>query len=330
VKPDALPAATQVEGVATQAVPPTAVPAVSIQGLSRVFGERTVIENLDLRVDEGEVHALIGPNGAGKTTLLRIIAGLLAPSAGRVEVMGQAATDSLTRSRIGWVPAGDRTFYLRISGRENLRLFARLYGLSARRARSTVDELIQALDLVEAADRPASQYSQGMLKRLGVARALLAEPRLLLFDEATHDLDPDGAQTVREMVRRMAADGVAVVWATQRLEELPGLADTVSVLQHGGAPFQGTVDRLLAEASVRSFVVRTAVPAGPPALEAIRARLGPRSSLEGTGSGLVLELAEDDHLGAVIGMLEAQGITVRSCAEKEAEIRLAFRTVTGR
>jgi ABC-2 type transport system ATP-binding protein len=314
--------------------PPEPSPVVEISRLSRAFKGTTVLTDLDLTIRPGEVHALIGPNGAGKTTLLRIVAGLLAPTTGEVRVMGHVATDSHTRSRIGWVPAGDRTFYLRISGRENLLFFARLHGLTGRRAKQRIDELLDAVDLTDAAHRPSGQYSQGMLKRLGIARALLTEPKLLLFDEATHDLDLDGAETVRKMVRATAEQGAGVMWATQRLEELPGLADTVSVIGSGGILFQGPVDRLLAEASVRSFVLRTDTPAVASDLEEVRRRLGHRSLVEpiasSDGSRLRVELGDGDRLGTVIALLEAAGTHVTSCTEQEAEIRLAFRSVTER
>jgi ABC-2 type transport system ATP-binding protein len=313
---------------------PGSMPVVAINRLSRVFQGTTVLADLDLTIHPGEVHALIGPNGAGKTTLLRIVAGLLAPTTGEVRVMGQSATDPHTRSLIGWVPAGDRTFYLRISGRENLLFFARLHGLNGGRAKRRIDELLKAVDLADAAHRPSGQYSQGMLKRLGIARALLTEPRLLLFDEATHDLDLDGAEAVRRMVRRMAEDGAGVMWATQRLEELPGLADTVSVIGGGGLRFQGALERLLAEATVRTFVVKTESSPTDTALEAVRTRLGGRSMverLEGPGAPrLRVGLGEGDRLGTVIALLEAVGVRVVSCTEQEAEIRLAFKSVTER
>ena len=186
------------------------------------------------------MHALLGPNGAGKTTLMRILSGLVDPSAGSAYVLDRRAGRSRElRALIGMVPPGDRTFYMRLSGLENLVFFARLHGLRRRAARERALELLAAVGLADAARRPISTYSHGMQKRLSFARALIADPALLLVDEATHDLDPVAAQQVRDLAAERAAAGTAVLWATQRIEELHGFADRVTVLDHGKVAFTG-------------------------------------------------------------------------------------------
>jgi ABC-2 type transport system ATP-binding protein len=200
-------------------------PVIEVEGLHRSFGSVHALKGVDLEVAPGEVHALLGPNGAGKTTLMRILSGLVDPSDGSAYVLEQRAGRSPElRAKIGMVPPGDRTFYLRLSGVENLMFFARLHGLRRRAARERAVELLDAVGLGDAGGRPISTYSHGMQKRLSFARALLSEPRLLLVDEATHDLDPVAAQQVRDLTGACARDGAAVLWATQRIEELHGFA----------------------------------------------------------------------------------------------------------
>jgi ABC-2 type transport system ATP-binding protein len=302
-------------------------PALVVRGVSRRFGDHQVLDDVSLAVPVGGVHALIGPNGAGKTTLLRMVCGLVDPDPGTIHVMGRrvGARGVDARRHVGFVPSGDRTFYLRLSGLENLEFYGRLYGLRRRAARERAHATIAAVDLVDAARRPVGTYSHGMHKRLSVARALLARPDVLIVDEATHDLDPANARLVQDLVSRSAAEGAAVVWATQRLEELRGFADEVTVLVAGRARFRGTVHDLAARALVRRYVVRlrsaeavreaaTALPPGATATPA--AELGAEHAL--------LVLAPGQILGHALAQLTRRGIDVLSCTEERSPVEQAF------
>src|SRR5262245_1142479 len=236
---------------------PACAPAIDARDVSRRFGAQLAVAVVSFGVRPGEVHALLGPNGAGKTTLLRILSGLISPSGGGVSIMGRDASRASRQLRqlVGLVPSGDRTFYLRISGLENLVFFGRLYGLGKRDARARARELLELVGLAEAAEARVGHYSHGMQKRLSLARALVPRPAVLLVDEATHDLDPAGAETVRALVRELADDGAAVVWTTQRVEEVRPLADRVTLLQKGRVCFVGSVPDLMAQTMPRRFFV---------------------------------------------------------------------------
>jgi ABC-2 type transport system ATP-binding protein len=306
------------------------VPAVEVEGLHRRFGAVDALAGVDLDVAAGEVHALLGPNGAGKTTLMRILSGLVDPTAGSAYVLDRRAGRSRElRALIGMVPPGDRTFYLRISGLENLLFFARLHGLRRRAARERSLELLEAVGLGDAARRPISTYSHGMQKRLSFARALIAEPALLLVDEATHDLDPVAAQQVRDLAAARASAGTAVLWATQRIEELHGFADRVTVLDHGKVAFAGTVAALTAVGGGDRHVIElgsaTAVP-----LLALDAALGARGRLlpaREPGQALLV-LATGVPLGSALVALVEAGAVVVSCRDERPPIERAFLAVT--
>src|SRR3954462_1804870 len=231
-------------GPMTKARDAGGVDTISVRDVERRFGDVQALRGVSLAVAAGQIHALLGPNGAGKTTLLRILTGLVEPDAGSVSLLGGA----VDKRCLGFVPSGDRSFYLRLSGEENLLFFGRLQGLSKREARLRAREALADVGLADAARRRVLAYSHGMQKRLSVARALLTEPPVLLVDEATHDLDPEAAVQVRELIRDLAANGTAVLWTTQRIEEIRGFADRVTFLAGGRVHFAGPVAELLTRA----------------------------------------------------------------------------------
>jgi len=297
--------------------------AVSVRGVVRRFGKKTALGGVDLEVRPGEIHALLGPNGAGKTTLTRIICGLVDPEVGTVHRSGT----------VGLVPSGDRTLYLRISGRENLIFFGRLNGLRTRAAKRRADDLLDAVGLAEAAKIPVGRYSHGMQKRLSVARALLTNPSLLLVDEATHDLDPAGAVQVRRLVEELAERGTAVLWTTQRVEEIRGFAHNVSFLLGGTVCFVGTVAELIARAPSQRYAVsiRNGNPAHAPDAARLQLALGIAASISAGPDGpghFLLEPAPSHAFGSAIVRLAEAGFVVTACRQETAEIESAFLALT--
>jgi ABC-type multidrug transport system ATPase subunit len=198
-------------------------PVLRIGGLTRRFGAREVLRELDLEVGRGGRLALTGPNGSGKTTLLRCVAGTVAPTAGTITVAGHDAGSLEARRAIGLSLSQERSFYLRLSGTENLRLFARFRGLSRRAATSHVDELLHELELAEIAAQRCDRCSTGQLQQLSIARALLGEPPLLLFDEPTRSLDDRARERFwGALERRPHAAVVCTTHLRADLDRLPG------------------------------------------------------------------------------------------------------------
>ena len=309
-------------------------PAVEVRALVRRYGAHGALRGVDLAVGRGEVHALLGPNGAGKTTLLRVLTGLVDPTSGTISVLGEAAGGRTARGRVGLVPAGDRSFYLRISGVENLAFFARLHGLRRRAAFARAEELLEEVGLAEAARRAVGEWSHGMQKRLSVARALLTSPPVLLVDEATHDLDPEGAERIRGLIGSLAARGTAVLWATQRVDEIRGFASAVTFLDRGVVRFAGSVEGLMAQAASRRYVIR--VRNGRPgalATEQLGTLLAGRAAVEAgaaaDGEHFRLQPGADVPLGAAIAALAAGGVDVLACRQERSEIEEAFFALAG-
>jgi len=301
------------------------------------FGRTLALSDVSLRVPRGEIHALLGPNGAGKTTLIRILAGLIQPQAGTVAVRGRQEEGSARRSSaegIGLIPSGDRTFYLRLSGEENLVFFGRLHGMSRREALARARELLGRVDLADAGRVRSALYSHGMLKRLSVARAFLSDPAVLLIDEATHDLDPDGARRVRTLVSEAAAAGTAVLWATQRLDEIRGFAHRVTVLSRGTVRFAGSVAQLIAlEESPRYLLrLRNGRRSAATARRALQhavstmARITPEPDDD---EHYVLTLEPGTVLGKALEAIAGARFVVLSCREERSAVEEAFVRLTG-
>jgi ABC-2 type transport system ATP-binding protein len=333
---------TRVAAEEVQGLPPSVdgddapPPAISITGLCRRFGSTQALDGVSMQVPAGQVHALLGPNGAGKTTLLRILTGLVEPDSGTVALGGVPSSPVARRSRrlFGLVPSGDRTFYLRISGLENLSFFGRLYGLSRRQAVERAWECVRAVGLAEAARARVGVYSHGMQKRLSVARALLMDPPILLVDEATHDLDPEGALTIRRLVADAARRGTAVVWTTQRVDEIRAFADRVTLLHRGAVRFCGPVPELMALASPRRYLVQLEDDRGPgdQLLERATASLTGVATISPDGDPgshhFLIDLGEHSVLGDALASLAGSGIRVLRCREERSAIEEAFLRLT--
>jgi ABC-type multidrug transport system ATPase subunit len=309
--------------------------AVALVDVCREFRSRRALDSVSFSVRPREIHALLGPNGAGKTTLLRIAAGLTAPTSGRVEVFGNevsSARHDLQRV-VGVVPAGGRTFYQRISALENLIFFGRLQGLQRRAAAARACELLERVGLENDGRARVGEFSQGMERRLAIARALISRPRILLVDEATHDLDPLGADSIRRLVDELRHEGAAIIWATQRVDEIQGFGDRVTLLQTGRVRFCGSVGELVAEGAAVRYIVRLATSEEsalePGAVSRILHGTAAAESLPAGGPGrFVLTLAASESLGACLSRLLDSGIDVLSCEHERQGVEQAFLTLT--
>ncbi len=222
--------------------------ALRVSGLRHAFGATVAVDGVDLAVPPGEVFGLLGPNGAGKTTTIRAITTLLPVRTGTVAVFGLdvALRKMAVRRLIGYVPqqlSADGT----LTGRENVGLFARLFDVPRTERRGRVDEAIEVMGLVEAADRTVSTYSGGMIRRLELAQALVSSPRLLILDEPTIGLDPVARATVWERISDVRTrTGMTVLVTTHYMEEAEQNCDRVALMHRGRIRALGTPDELIA------------------------------------------------------------------------------------
>lgn len=239
--------------------------AIETHGLTRRFDGRVAVEDLNVAIPEGTVFGFLGPNGAGKTTTVRLLAALIAPSAGDAIVAGHrlGADDDALRRSVG-ILTESPGLYERLSARQNLTYFARLYDLTTGRAAKQVERYLRMLELWDRRDDPVGTFSKGMRQKLAIARALLHEPPVLFLDEPTAGLDPEAARTVRDFVALLRREGRTIFLTTHNLPEADELCDTIAVFQRHllrvGTPTElrsglfgaGTVVRIVGDA--RPFV----------------------------------------------------------------------------
>ncbi|RKN45575.1 ATP-binding cassette domain-containing protein [Streptomyces hoynatensis] len=293
-------------------------PAISARGLRKSYGDKTVLDGVDLAVPAGTVFSLLGPNGAGKTTVVKILSTLLGADAGTVRVGGHdLATDpQAIRAAIGVTGQFSAVDGL-ITGEENMQLMADLHHLPRRKGREVTAELLERFDLVEAAKKPASTYSGGMKRRLDIAMTLVGGPRIIFLDEPTTGLDPRSRHGMWEIIRELVSGGVTVFLTTQYLEEADQLAHRIAVLHGGRIAAEGTAEKLKRLVPGGHIRLRFAHPqAYEAAASALRAAGLPRTRLPARGSSpdeeaLTLRIPSDGtqrELRALLDWLDAEGI----------------------
>lgn len=219
--------------------------ALVVRGLTRTYGKRAAVKDLDLNVSRGDIYGFLGPNGAGKTTAMRCMLGLIKRNAGSVSIFGET---NLVRAHrhIGAI-IETPTFHGWLSGRRNLELSCAYAGLSGAAARKEIDRVLERVGLTERARDRAGGYSLGMKQRLAIARALLDQPQLLFLDEPTNGVDPRGMAELREFIRSLAVnDGITVFISSHLLSEVQALCNRVGIINHGTLRAEGIVDELLA------------------------------------------------------------------------------------
>jgi ABC-2 type transport system ATP-binding protein len=220
---------------------------IELRGVTKVFGSKRAVDQLDLTVHAGELYAFLGPNGAGKTTTIKMICGLLAPTAGTVLVGGHKASSQEARQLLGYVP--DQPYlYDKLSGREFLRFVVEMYGLERARASDRIDSLIETFEMADYIDDLCENYSQGMKQRVVFASALVHEPRVLVVDEPLVGLDPRSARIVKNLFVSQARSGAAVLMSIHLLAIAEELADTIGIVDRGRMLTVGTLAQLREQA----------------------------------------------------------------------------------
>ena len=237
--------------------------AIAVEGLTKVFPvpfrrqSIVAVRDLNLRIEAGEVYGLLGPNGSGKSTTLKIILGLVSPTRGRTKIFGRVSSLVQSREAVGFLPENPY-FYKLLTGEETLRFFGKLCRLNGSRLKDRVCELLELVGLTNARDQRLSTYSKGMLQRIGLAQALINEPKLVVFDEPTAGVDPTGSRDIRNIIIDLKQRGVTVLLSSHLLGQVQEICDRVGILARGTLMREGRLEELIAIKNRSELVLENA------------------------------------------------------------------------
>ena len=240
-------------------------PAVAVTGLTKVFSvpfrkqKLIAVRDLNITVAAGEVYGLLGPNGSGKSTTLKIILGLISPTRGKTEIFGRDSRLVESREAVGFLPENPY-FYKYLTGEETLRFYGKLCGLRGTKLKARMHELLELVGLTEARDRRLGGYSKGMLQRIGLAQALIQEPKLVVLDEPTAGVDPAGSREIRDLILALKHRGTTVLLSSHLLTQVQEICDRVGILANGVLVREGRVDELLAIENQMEIILENVSP----------------------------------------------------------------------
>ena len=275
--------------------------AIYLSGVSKRYGDTLAVDDVCLSVAHGEVFGFLGPNGAGKSTLVKMILGLTHPTAGDIEVLGQPVGSLAARAQVGYLPETFR-FHDWLTASELLHFHARLARVSADARSQRVRELLELVGLKDRASDRISTFSKGMMQRVGLAQALVGEPRLVILDEPTSALDPIGRRDVRDRIRELGERGVTVFLNSHLLSEVEQVCDRVAIIDHGSIVAEGKLDELL---NAQEIELR----AGEGAEAAARETLG-EGGVRQVNGRLRVRVANDDETAGLIRRMVESGVPV--------------------
>ena len=295
--------------------------AVATSGLTKRFGDRSVVTGLDLAIPTGAVCGLIGPNGAGKTTTIRMLLGLVRPTSGSGTVLGHALNERAAyMARVGALIESP-SFYPTLSGRANLKVLARLGGIDE----SQIFVVLERVDLTDRANDAYRTYSLGMKQRLGIAAALLAQPSLLVLDEPGNGLDPAGIVEIRGLMKTLSDDGITILVSSHLLSEVEQVCDHLVMINNGRLAFQGHVDDLLSEQNVE-LLARTEHPEDLASLLTLVRATGHSARI---GDDTLTVTAGVAWAGELNRLAARASITLVHLSERRPTLEEAFFNMTG-
>jgi len=306
-------------------------PVLEVRDISKRFGATQAVRGLSLHVGPGETYGLLGPNGAGKSTAISVIAGLLVADAGEVRVLGEVMTtrSTATRASIGLVPQ-EVAVYPDLTARENLRFFARLYGLIGDRLTERIDRVLDVIGLKERADDRSSDFSGGMNRRLNIGIGLLHEPQLLILDEPTVGVDPQSRNAILDAVEQLSAAGMAVLYTTHYMEEAERLCDRIGIIDEEELKAEGTRRELTTSIGEHDTVhIGTSGPIDG-ALPVVRAIDGVVSVSAGDRGIDLLAVDAGSIVARVLDALAAHGASISSVEIQQPDLEAVFLHLTGK
>ncbi len=302
-------------------------PALHVQGLSKAYKDVQALQGVDLTVHQGEVFGFLGANGAGKTTFTKCITGFVRPDSGTVRLMG---IDSLRESaraaqHVGLVP-DQYDFYPHMTGRQHLDYYGRLCGLPAAVRRKRIAQVLELVRMTDRADRKVKGYSHGMKQRICIGQAIMHKPRLVILDEPTNGLDPQGAYELRQIMRKLAATGITIFLNSHQLAEVEQVCDRVAIISAGKVQVVDTVERLRRRFAKEPEVSVRVLNPGPAIAHAVQSVAGEVAAAK---KGIYTFHGAPEMTAAVVAAIVGAGGQIAGVSRDETSLEDVFLQVTG-
>jgi ABC-2 type transport system ATP-binding protein len=304
---------------------------IEVEGLRKQYGDLVAVDDVDFKAQPGEIFGLLGPNGAGKTTTIGCISGLLAPTAGRISVLGHdVVTDGpASRKELGVVPQ-ELAIYEDLSARENLRFWGAAYGMRGDRLKARVNAALELTGLLDRAGEAVKKFSGGMKRRLNFACGIVHEPRALLLDEPTVGVDPQSRVRLLDLVTHETANGTCVIYTTHYMEEAEKLCDRLAIIDHGKIIAAGTLSELRAMLGERD-VLRLSGSFDPNTVTAPLSQLDGIELVQAEEVGLTLDVRDaSSRLSDIFQALTTAGAEVRETTLTQPSLESLFIKLTGK
>ena len=297
---------------------------ISLERVFKRIGQREILKDVTLTVEQGDIFGYLGPNGAGKTTSIRIILGLFAPDSGKVSVLGQNPGDDRVRQKIGFVLENDG-LYENMSAYDNLGYYAKIYGVSE--PAEKINGVIRLVGLADRAKDRVGAYSKGMRQRLALARAVLHNPEVLVLDEPTAGVDPTGQIEIRQIMLDMAhKQGKTILLSSHNLDEVQRICNRIALIHRGEIRLSGELEELQKGMSRGEVVIETAEPLIQSQIDHLRDMAGVK--VQGQKSNiLTLSVGKDVDVSAIVTFLAASGVRIEQVKKQEATLEEIYTTI---
>lgn len=298
-------------------------PAIEIEGLTKVYkglfgrSEVLAVDNLNLRVEQGEIFGLLGPNGAGKTTTIKLLLHLIFPTKGEMRIFGVDVRKAKNRERIGYLPE-DPNFHKFLTAEEFLNFHGKLYGMRKNVRKERIKELLKTVDLIEQRRKKLANFSRGMLQRISIAQALINSPDLLLLDEPTADLDPIGKKEIKDLFLRLKEEGKTIFLSSHLLSEIEKVCDRVAILNKGRLIKIGSIDELT---KVEKFVEITVSNLNNTITKALQKIV---LIVEITGNKVLARIENENIISQILDVIKEKGGKLISLSPKRESLEERF------
>jgi ABC-2 type transport system ATP-binding protein len=298
---------------------------LELVGLGKQFGDRVVVDQVDLTVSRGEILGLLGPNGAGKTTTISMTCGVIPPSTGTARIAGHDIRTQMFAAKraIGLVPQ-DLALYEDLSARQNLRFFGQLYGVRGAELDTRVAWALGVAELTDRADETIKAFSGGMKRRLNLVTSLIHRPTLVILDEPTVGVDPQSRRHIFDAIRALRADGMTVVYTSHYIEEIEELCDRVAIMDAGRIVASGTIAELTQD---RASGVEVELVGDDDQLTAVAQAL---AELGATRDRHILRFPARDTWTPIVSAIETRGVLIKRIGSRRADLETVFLALTGR